>query len=288
LPHEKAILVDSYARMLANRDNEYFINALERCYSAAIVNQLDLDWGKIEGIIKVFGDFMEEDANKMKSLKEVYGGDFEMATKKVNEQGPKVEERVRILLGEGKKQKEIVEILAIDFPTLSKAMLTNAYKKTKEMIKKEETTEGVINAAIDVKKIVDKLVEPDIDVEKGLEYIFGKEDVKSEAVVTKDDEIKEEVIVVPKIEVPEAETHFEIIKEVRILDLKGKYGQYHIEKNVVEVTDLDLAFDSEGAVEDWAETARLAIWSEIEKLQNEMNSITDREIETIKVIQKFM
>ncbi|MGL5190880.1 MAG: hypothetical protein ACRC7S_14660, partial [Cetobacterium sp.] len=45
LPHEKAILVDSYARMLANRDNEYFINALERCYSAAIVNQLDLDWG---------------------------------------------------------------------------------------------------------------------------------------------------------------------------------------------------------------------------------------------------
>lgn len=157
-------------------------------------------------------------------------------------------------------------MLQEEFRDLSTAMLTNAFKKTKAIVKDEERAKDVVN------KIKDIMGEPDKEIEDALDYIFEDEIVEQEVV-------KEE---------PKQEVEFEIVKEVRIVDLRGKFGEYHVEKNVVSVKDGDLAFSNSSEVKDWASKEREVIAKEIETLKSKMKNITDRENETIKVIEQFM
>ena len=57
---------------------------------------------------------------------------------------------------------------------------------------------------------------------------------------------------------------------------------------MLEVKNLNLAFESEKEVVDWATSERTEITAEIERLQSLINLITDREKEIKKVIKKFM
>lgn len=282
LPPEKAELVQSYARMMAEKHSTQFTGALDRAYTATLIKCFDyLEWHHIEKVIEVFDEFVEEDVKKMQEITKKCGGDLEMAAKKINAQEMKVRDRASELIREGKKQKDVIEILTGEFSMLSKSMLTNVYKKTKTMMQEADEMKKGIEKALDIKEVVNKLGDPDVETDKALEYIFGEEKV---------DDVKVETIEVPKIEAPAEtqEAEFEIIKEVRILDLKGKFAEYHIEKNVVEVIGQKLAFCNEDEVTDWANEEKNEIWNKIEELQNKINLIADREKETIKVIKKFM
>ena len=283
LPPAKAELVKNYTKIIAEKHSRHFTDALERSYSAAIINCFDyLDWHHVKKVIDVFNELVEDDVKKMKELSESYGGNLDMAVKRVNAQEGQVRDRIIELVNEGKKQKEIISILAAEFPTLSKSMITNAYKKTKTMASEAKEMKAGIEKAIKIKEVVQKLGEPDFETEEVIEYLF--EEPKDEKVV------EVETVEVPKLEVApdKQEAEFEIIKEVRILDIKGKLNEYHIEKNVVEVKNLNLAFMNENEVADWATGERTEIAAEIERLQNLMNFITDREKEIKKVIKKFM
>ena len=283
LPPAKAELVKNYTRIIAEKHSRHFTDALERSYSAAIINCFDyLDWHHVKKVIDVFNELVEDDVKKMKELSESYGGNLDMAVKRVNAQEGQVRDRIIELVNEGKKQKEIISILAAEFPTLSKSMITNAYKKTKTMASEAKEMKAGIEKAIKIKEVVQKLGEPDFETEEVIEYLF--EEPKDEKVV------EVETVEVPKLEVApdKQEAEFEIIKEVRILDIKGKFNNYHIEKNVLEVKNLNLAFESEKEVVDWATSERTEITAEIERLQSLINLITDREKEIKKVIKKFM
>ena len=283
LPPAKAELVKNYTTIIAEKHSRHFTDALERSYSAAIINCFDyLDWHHVKKVIDVFNELVEDDVKKMKELSESYGGNLDMAVKRVNAQEGQVRDRIIELVNEGKKQKEIISILAAEFPTISKSMITNAYKKTKTMMVDTEIMKAGIEKAIKIKEVVQKLGEPDFETEEVIEYLF--EEPKDEKVV------EVETVEVPKLEVApdKQEAEFEIIKEVRILDIKGKFNNYHIEKNVLEVKNLNLAFESEKEVVDWATSERTEITAEIERLQSLINLITDREKEIKKVIKKFM
>lgn len=258
LPPAKQVLIDSLVKMEAKKENNNLIQAIDRCFSAAIIQEFEnLEWADVERIIDISADLMLNDAEKMKKLKESFGGSYDMATKKINELGPEVENRIRELIAEGYNQKVSIKMLQEEFRDLSTAMLTNAFKKTKALVKDEQKAKDVAN------KIKDIMGEPDKEIENALEYIF-------------DDEIVEQ------------EVEFEIVKEVRIVDLRGKFGEYHVEKNVVSVKDGDLAFSNSSEVKDWASKEREVIAKEIETLKSKMRNITDRENETIKVIEQFM
>lgn len=67
-----------------------------------------------------------------------------------------VKTRVRELIYEGKKQKEIIETLKKEFPKLSAAMRTNVYKEVKEEIEeirkvKDEDVKKISNEVIEIK-----------------------------------------------------------------------------------------------------------------------------------------
>ena len=247
LPSEKFKLIQSYANMIAKRDNDTFIDALQRCYSAAIIDQIEnIEFAKVEQIIEEFAYLMKEDADKMNKLKEECGGNLEMAVKKVNEKEKDVLELVTSLINQGKKQKEAIEILIAEFPMLSKAMLTNAYKKTKADLKETLKSEEKAN------EIQEQTAEP------------AKEEVKKIAAK----EIIEE----------DPTEDFEIINKT--IDLRGKYGTYHIEKNVLTIDEM-LAFQNADEVREWAKEERARIVKLIEE-------VSRQEDEALKVMKKFM
>ena len=267
LPPAKQVLIDSLVKMEAKKENNNLIQAIDRCFSAAIIQEFEnLEWAEVERIIDISADLMLNDAEKMKKLKDSFGGNYDMATKKINELGPEVENRIRELINDGYNQKVSIKMLQEEFRDLSTAMLTNAFKKTKALVKDEQKAKDVAN------KIKDIMGEPDKEIENALEYIF-EDEIENNGVVK--EETKQEV-------------EFEIVKEVRIVDLRGKFGEYHVEKNVVSVKDGDLAFSNSSEVKDWASKEREVIAKEIETLKSKMRNITDRENETIKVIEQFM
>ena len=267
LPPAKQLLIDSLVKMEAKKENGALIQAIDRCFSAAIIQEFEnLEWTDVERIIDISAELMLDDAKKMKKLKDSFGGNYDMATKKINELGPEVGKRIRELINDGYNQKVSIKMLQEEFRDLSTAMLTNAFKKTKAIVKDEQKAKDVAN------KIKDIMGEPEKEIENALEYIF-EDEIENNGVVK--EETKQEV-------------EFEIVKEVRIVDLRGKFGEYHVEKNVVSVKDGDLAFSNSSEVKDWASKEREVIAKEIETLKSKMKNITDRENETIKVIEQFI
>ena len=177
LPPTKQLLIDSLVKIEAKKENNNLIQAIDRCFSAAIIQEFEnLEWADVERIIDISADLMLNDAEKMKKLKESFGGSYDMATKKINELGPEVEKRIRELINDGYNQKVSIKMLQEEFRDLSTAMLTNAFKKTKALVKDEQKAKDVAN------KIKDIMGEPDKEIEGALEYIFEDEIENKEVV----------------------------------------------------------------------------------------------------------
>ena len=133
LPPAKQTLIDSLVKIEAKKENDNIFEAIDRCFSAAIFQEYDfLEYEEVTRAIDLSAELMIDDAHKIKDLKEKFGGSYDMAIKKINEMGPKVEERIRELIGEGYNQKLTIKAIAEEFKELSTAMITTMYKKLRD------------------------------------------------------------------------------------------------------------------------------------------------------------
>ena len=283
LPPTKQLLIDSLIKMEAKKENSNLIEAIDRCFSAAIIQEFDfLEWEDVKKIIDNSADLMLDDANKMKKLKDSFGGSYEMATKKINELGPEVENRIRELICAGYNQKVSIKMLQEEFKDLSTAMITNAYKKTKAIIKdeqklkeiaiQEEKSEEVVN------RIKEVIGEPDNEIEDAIEYIFD-EKIKKE-------NVKEE----PQIQIERKNSKLKVVKEVTKVierEVQGEYGLYNIRGAVVTV-DEKFAFSNVEDVNSWASFEREELVKQLEEIKAKINHVNSCEAEAIEVIEKFM
>ena len=290
LPPAKQILIDSLVKIEAKKENNNLLQAIDRCFSAAVFEELEnLEWEDIKRIIDKSAELMLDDAHKMKNLKESLGGSYDMAIKKINEEmAPEVEKRVRELIKDGYNQKVSVKMLIEEFNTLSTAILTNAYKKTKAIIKDEENIKKISEkkeSAENVNKIKDAMVEPDKEVADALEYIFEdelKENLNNKKGIDENkDEIQEKEIKNSKLK---------IVKEITKVierEVQGEYGLYNIKGSVVTV-DEEFAFSSAKDVNCWASAERENLLKQIEEIKSKINHINSCEHEAIEVIETFM
>ena len=283
LPPTKQLLIDSLIKMEAKKENSNLIEAIDRCFSAAIIQEFDfLEWEDVKKIIDNSADLMLDDANKMKKLKDSFGGSYEMATKKINELGPEVENRIRELIGAGYNQKVSIKMLQEEFKDLSTAMITNAYKKTKAIIKdeqklkeiaiQEEKSEEVVN------RIKEVIGEPDNEIEDAIEYIFD-EKIKKE-------NVKEE----PQKQVEIKNSKLKVVKEItKVIEryVQGEYGLYNIRGAVVTV-DEKFAFSNVEDVNSWASFEREELVKQLEEIKAKINHVNSCEAEAIEVIETFM
>lgn len=285
LPPAKQTLIDSLVKIEAKKDNDNLLQAIDRCFSAAVIQEFEnLEWQDIERVIDKSAELMLDDAHKMKSLKESLGGSYDMAIKKVNGMEELVEKRVRELIAEGFNQKVSIKMLQEEFRDLSTAMLTNAYKKTKAKVAEEKANE-----------IKDVLGEPDKEVADALEYIFEdemKEDVEVEnkAIL---EEKEDKGINTPK-EIEKANTEENkgvetMVKKskLKVRSVEGEHGIYNISDSVVTV-DEEFAFSSVKEVNCWASSEREVLLKQLEEIKAKINHINSCEQEAIEVIETYM
>jgi len=225
LSSEKTEYIKEFANWQSKKDMKNTLDVLDRCMSAAIVNVLDIDWSVIQEIQDNMVHFLEEDTKKMGENKEIYGG-IEMATKKINEQEKLIVKRVNELIDQGVKQKEMVKTLSIDFPMLSKAMITNAIKRVKSerLENTEEAAKYILEDDKELKKAVEKEDAKKIakEVARQIEKELEKEDHIAE-VGKMVEESKEEV---------KGEKTMSKLK-IKKVELEGEFGSYIREGNKV-------------------------------------------------------
>jgi len=240
LSGERAEYIREFANWQSKKEMKNTLNALDRCISAAMINVLDLDWSTIQEIQENMVHFLEEDTKKMGENKLKYGG-LEMAIKKINEQENLMVERVNELIDQGVKQKEMVKTLSIDFPMLSKAMITNAIKRVKS--ERLKNTEDAVKYILeDNKELKEKIKEEAKEIAKSaadnLEKGLEEEDHIAEVgqmIEESKEEVKEEKEMVK-------ENGLEIIEEVVIKTVKAKgiNGVYEAK------TGVGVALENEG------------------------------------------
>lgn len=207
---------------------------LDACITAAVLLETDLKLLDIHKIFKLSADLIEELEIKLEKLEKL-GGNEEMASKKQLEIQEKVREKATELIQKGASKKEAIEILMSQFPTLAKSMLVNAYAKVKETIEPVEFENEEEKEA----------------VEEILEIIEGKEEVKEDVKV-----VKEEMVVradvhkvdlplpvipmpdvnSPKEEVVEFPSKLKIVKSH--IELDGEFGHYSVVDGEVSVGEL--------------------------------------------------
>lgn len=83
LPAAKHLLIDSLIKIEARKENDSLLQAIDRCFSAAVFEELEnLEWEDVKRIIDKSAELMLDDAHKMKNLKGSLGGSYDMAVKK--------------------------------------------------------------------------------------------------------------------------------------------------------------------------------------------------------------
>ena len=225
LNKEQQKLIDQYVQIENEVSFNRLTHSLDLNFTAAMILKTDLS---IDGINNIFGDvfdLMKEDREKDEELKRKFKneGEFIAFMKNVEK-----ELRIRIeeLISEGLKDKEIREKLFLEFPSLSKAKITNCVKKMRE----------IENEAKAMKEAVDKIMA--ITDPKPTKVVTGKEllkEKKNEEVKEMKKEVKKEVKPVVKEDKPVTAPKKENALKISKMEVKGAYATYTVETKRVAV-----------------------------------------------------
>ena len=109
-------------------------------------------WDKVEVLL-------DEDREVRKELSKISEEEWKKMENQVNE-------FIKKLLSEGKKQKEIIEELKKNFPKLSSAMRVNAFKEVKECLNEEKKLDGKSHKKIIVDEFEERQVKADEEINK--------------------------------------------------------------------------------------------------------------------------
>lgn len=153
LTKDKVELINKYSEMTCKNKFDDMVQALDRCFSAAMIENTSFSLEEINNIFKRAFELVAEDTEKVKNLNNENGGNWIMA---VNKSESKVKEAAKKYFEQGLTKKEAIKCLEMDFPKLSKSMITNAYQRVVEEMKEEKSKR-------------------DPDINKAVEYIFQGE-----------------------------------------------------------------------------------------------------------------
>ena len=260
LSHEKAELIRTFADWRNKGDINKIIASLEICISAAVIDELeDLDLETVGSIRNKLVSFLEDSNKVMAENKERYGG-LEMAIKKINEQEELVKKRVNELINEGAKQKEMVKILSLEFPMLSKAMITNSIKRIKSE-KLKDTEDAAKYILEDNKKIKEKIMINAKEIAKKVVDNLEEELEKEDQVIERD---QEQVQDKAQEEVKEKKSMSRL--KFRRIEVDGEFGSYVREGN--KVVAGDITFNSLDEAENYYK-------KEIEVLTNKIEEVKE-------------
>lgn len=223
------------------------LEALDRNFTAAVIEKTDLSMAEIDEIFRRSFDLIEEDNKKVLEIKkENKGEDWTMV---VNKFEGEIREKALELIEKGVKQKEAIDTLVMQFPKLSRSMVTNGYKRTKEEYKKEKEEKAIEDAAKYILEEPVKTVEPE------------PVEVKQESI----EEVKKLVKAIPDVE---SCPDLKIISKKVVLDVSGKHAMYYLENDRVTTTSGVIDFNNITK-----EEATIEILKKMDELKGFLNEI---------------
>ncbi|MBS5305764.1 hypothetical protein [Clostridium sp.] len=220
LSGERVNFIREYSAWQSKKDLKNAVDSFDRALSASVISVLDVEWEIVEMIQEELIKFVDDDIKKMNENKSLYGG-LEMAIKKINETEKELVVNINGLIDKGFKQKEMIEKLVMDFPMLSKAMITNAVKKVRaERVKNtEDAATYILQDNKNIKKAIEKedakkiaqevarQIEKELEKEHIAEYGQMAEENKEEKAISK--------------------------LKIKKVELEGEFGSYIREGNKV-------------------------------------------------------
>lgn len=211
-----------------NKKLEVITQALDRNMTASMILNTEYSLDEINNIFKYSWELIDEDNKKVAELKKEGNGDWMKAADKYVEL---VQERAIELINNKVNQKKSVETLVSEFPKLSKSMITNAYKKAKELI--------------DESKKLKEETEEDPEAIRLYNAIYGEDDYNSNEINEVAEEVKNEKVEVEEVENMNKEINDkqpEVKEESKIkvvkMELVGEFGVYEVEGTKLTVDDV--------------------------------------------------
>lgn len=219
-----------------------YITIMDTCLSAYMyLKDENITEDEVLKELKIIDDLVTEYRDVLNDIYKENRGNDEMASKQIEKITKEVRAKCEELIKNGMNQSKALVILVPQFPTLSKAMLVNAYKKVKKEMKEDVTQE--------------KMTEEEKQIIAAAEHIFPEiKDEPKEPVVAENatTEIKGESKVEvnqerKKEEEPKVESKLKVVSKEIIVE--GEFGKYSIDQ--VGVTVGELQFTSIADVEEY-------------------------------------
>ena len=221
LTREQQNFIGQFVEMETEKNFNRLTHALDVNFTAAMILKTEMNIDDIGVIFEDVFELMKEDREKDEELKRKFKSEGEFINHMKNME-KEVSARIEELFNQGLKAKEIREKLFLEFPSLSKAKITNCVKKMKEIIDQVNQTNAAVNKII---KIMDKeepkeekKVEP-----KKVEEV--KSAVKEDKPVNPPKTEESKVVAAPK------ENALKISK----MEVKGAFATYTVESKKVAV-----------------------------------------------------
>lgn len=192
-----------------NKQLEVITQALDRNMTASMILKTDYSLDEINDIFKYTWELIDEDNKKVEILKKEGNGDW---MKEADKYVDLVQERATELINNKVNQKKSVETLVSEFPKLSKSMITNAYKKAKEIIAENQNLKEEI--------------EEDPEAVKLYNAIYGEEDFNPNAIKESAEDLK---------------FIKEVVEEAEIMKNESKNQQPEVkEENKIKLLKMEL------------------------------------------------
>jgi hypothetical protein len=234
------------AKLECEEQIERYLTVMDTCISAYMyLKNENLTEDEVLAELKIIDDMVVEHKDKLNKLISENRGSNDMANKQLEKMSEAVRNKCMELIENSMNQSKSLVVLEAQFPTLSKAMLVNAYKKVKKEMKvepKEEVkVEPEILAAVDYifPEIKEEIKDP-APVEKAVTEEEPKE-IKKPMVKIKSETKKEEEVKVNK------ESKLKLVSKSIVVE--GEFGKYNIDQ--VGVTVGELQFESLADVEEY-------------------------------------
>lgn len=199
-----------------------YITIMDTCLSAYMyLKDESITEDEVLKELKIIDNLVIEYRDVLNNIYKENRGNDEMAAKQIEKITKEVRGKCEELVKNGMNQSKALVILETQFPTLSKAMLVNAYKKVKKEMKENITQEV--------------MTQEEKEVIEAAEYIFPE--IKEEKTVVKDDkqkiqkelteEFKKESDVITPIE---EEKPVQVKSKLRRIEIRevfqGEFGEY--------------------------------------------------------------
>lgn len=227
--------------------------------TGALVEHTNLSMKEIFNINMTSGQFIGE---IQRQNFEIGAEQRKMNLKKIEKEGIEIIEE---LLRAGKTRGEIVKELRLLYKGtgITTAEINCAYKQVEEKLEREAS-----------EKIVEILGEADKETEELMEYNFNKanEIIEAAEVEEVEEKVEEEIKA-------EQVKEFEIIS--KCIEVKGTYGQYKIQDNIMTMNDAVVGFKETADIKQWYKAER-------EELERKIALLNAREEEAIQALNKFM